>query len=191
MLFNLLRRIIALSWASVLFPLRFFPLSHLDRRAFSLSPRCAKHAPAAATAANSSVLAGSMKGCSVFWTVCAVSGFVSISEAFLQPSSILSSTREYRVAFVCEVCHGFSARALFWTRAAVVVGNSSTSVGLHLVTNSADTYTESYCRINRSTEYGRRRRWRGPCACLITRPSFVVRRRGTDGSLSRLSCWSV
>ncbi|CAN0558479.1 unnamed protein product [Ectocarpus sp. 12 AP-2014] len=36
-----------------------------------------------------------MKG--VFWTVCAVSGFASVSQAFLQPSSIIvsSATREW------------------------------------------------------------------------------------------------
>lgn len=40
-----------------------------------------------------------MKACgfSVFWTVCAVSGFVSISEAFVQPSSaVFSTTREWQ-----------------------------------------------------------------------------------------------
>ncbi|CAM9308365.1 unnamed protein product, partial [Scytosiphon promiscuus] len=33
----------------------------------------------------------SMKGCGVFWTVCAVSGVASVSQAFVQPSSIVSS----------------------------------------------------------------------------------------------------
>ncbi|CAM9997904.1 unnamed protein product, partial [Ectocarpus sp. 4 AP-2014] len=39
-----------------------------------------------------------MKG--VFWTVCAVSGFASVSQAFLQPSSIIvsSATRETAAA---------------------------------------------------------------------------------------------
>lgn len=42
-----------------------------------------------------------MKGCgsvsSVFWTVCAVGGLVSISEAFVQPSSAVFSTREWQL----------------------------------------------------------------------------------------------
>ncbi|CAM9323066.1 unnamed protein product, partial [Ectocarpus sp. 8 AP-2014] len=38
----------------------------------------------------------SMKG--VFWTVCAVSGFASVSQAFLQPSSIIASSATRRAA---------------------------------------------------------------------------------------------
>lgn len=91
-----------------------------------------------------------MKGCSVFWTVCAVSGFVSISEAFLQPSSILSSSRECGALLAAFVTF-FQARVRLKIRAAVVVGRSSASYWYPPSSRKGvDTYTKKRNRAESS-----------------------------------------
>lgn len=139
-----------------------------------------EHAPAAATAADSSVLAESMKAYSVFWTVCAVSGFVSISEAFLQPSSILSSTRECG-ALVCGACRVFPAQELSlldksssrgWQQQHEFWYPSSHETGVARMYSVAKKERSHVATIAVRAGGGR-----VPCACLITRPSFGTRRR--------------